>query len=128
MKELIPIRQSTLQNEQIPTTDARQLHEFLESKRDFSNWMRHKVVDSEFFIEGQDYILLNISVEQDSHGGHNRKDYAITLDTAKELCMLERNAQGKKARRYFIHWEKIGRGAAKYTEGIKKAPTRRKGL
>jgi len=110
MQELIPVKQRTFQGEQIPATDARQLHAYLESKRDFSNWMKHKVIDSPFFTEGQDYILLNIDVEQTGSGGHNRIDYAITLDTAKELSMMEHTVRGKEARLYFIKWEKIGKG------------------
>lgn len=120
MNELLHIQQSSIQGEQIPTTDARQLHAFLESKRDFSNWITVKVVKDTFFAEGQDYILLNNIVEQNGSGGHNRKDYALTLDTAKELSMLERTAKGKQARRYFIECEKIARSRKPALTGSKK--------
>lgn len=41
-----------------------------------------------------------------SWGGQNKLDYAITIDMAKELCMVENNELGRKARRYFIECEK----------------------
>jgi phage anti-repressor protein len=37
-------------------------------------------------------------VSKEGRGGHNRKDYFLTLDMAKELSMVERNEKGKQAR------------------------------
>ncbi|EJT2952862.1 antA/AntB antirepressor family protein, partial [Campylobacter coli] len=38
--------------------------------------------------------------------GRPRKEYYVTLDMAKELCMVENNEKGRQARRYFIECEK----------------------
>lgn len=110
MQALIPINQEDIQNEQVQTVDARQLHGFLESKKQFADWIKNKVVDEDLFTEGQDYILLHQKVKQVGHGGHNRKDYALTIDTAKHLSMMERTAKGKQARQYFIECEKVAKG------------------
>lgn len=112
MQELIPIDQSDIQNEQVQTVDARQLHGFLESKKQFADWIKNKIIDDDLFSEGQDYILLHQEVKQNGSGGHNRKDYALTIDTAKHLSMMERTVKGKQARQYFIECERVARGIA----------------
>jgi len=98
------------------TIDARELHQALGSKKDFSNWVKAKVINNPFFEENIDYLLLNQSGEQkssldnsnkqDSRGGHNRKDYALTIDTAKKVSMAEQTENGDKARDYFLQCEK----------------------
>lgn len=108
MKELVAINKQFIGGEEINSVDARELHTFLESKRDFSNWVKAKVVENPFFKENVDFILLANIVEQDcnTHGGHNRKDYALTLDTAKKVAMAEQTAKGEEVRDYFIQCEK----------------------
>lgn len=88
-----------------PVVSARELHQFLEVGRDFSNWIKNRI-EEYGFIENQDYTLLTNFGEQNGRGGHNRKEYAITLDMAKELSMVEKNEKGRKARQYFIRIEK----------------------
>lgn len=101
MNELIKI---TEQNGQ-QVVSARELHLFLESKQDFSTWIKNRIEKYDF-IENEDYILLHNFVEQTGRGGHNKKEYALTIDMAKELAMVEGNEKGKQARRYFIECEK----------------------
>lgn len=72
--------------------NARELHEFLQVGRDFSNWIKNRI-NKYKFVENQDFILLANFGEQ-TRGGHNRTDYHITLDMAKELAMVENNAMG----------------------------------
>lgn len=90
---------------------ARDLHEFLESKRDFSNWIKIRI-KKYGLIENQDYTSFNKIVEREN-GASTRIEYALTLDTAKELAMVEGNAKGKEARQYFIACEKKFREEAK---------------
>jgi phage anti-repressor protein len=86
--------------------DARRVHAWLESKQDFTTWLKNRI--SEYsFQEGIDFCSIILG-SKTGHGGHNRTDYAITLSMAKELCMVERNDQGKKARQYFIECERPG--------------------
>ena len=86
---------------------ARELHLFLESKQEFSNWFKNRVEKYEL-IENVDFVrLINLSSENHGRGGQNKIEYAISIDAAKELSMVEGNEKGKEARRYFIACEKI---------------------
>jgi phage anti-repressor protein len=88
--------------------DARELHTFLGVGKVFRAWIQDRIEQYEF-IEGRDYVVLEQRPKLDdiTRGvGRPSKEYAITLDMAKELAMLERNEKGREARRYFIECEK----------------------
>lgn len=101
----------SLQNQSIQLINARELHQLLQVGRDFSNWIKSRI-ESYGFIENEDFTCSpNLASEKSKGlaslwGGQNKIDYHITLDMAKELCMLERSELGQKARRYFIQMEK----------------------
>lgn len=89
--------------------DARELHLALENKRQFGNWIRQRI-EQYGFIENIDYTTYNNFVKREgSNLGSKTTEYALTLDTAKEIAMVENNEQGKKIRRYFIEVEKKAR-------------------
>lgn len=90
MKELIAVGATEIQGKQIQTVNARDLHSFLESKRDFSNWVNDRI-NKYGFAQGVDFIKYNNFVESDSKA---RIEYHLTLDMAKELSMVERNEKG----------------------------------
>lgn len=104
MNELIKVAQATVGTNTVQTVSARDLHAFLEVGKDFSNWIKDRV-DQYGFLENQDFVCSPISASS-GRGGHNRKDYHLTLDMAKELAMVERNEKGKQARQYFIECER----------------------
>ena len=114
--ELIKI--TTKDGEQV--CSARELHAFLEVATDFTNWCKRmfeygfeaekdftpilaKTPTSE---EGKDFT----SILGKSTGGRPSTDYALTLDCAKEISMLQRTEKGKQARQYFIACEKAAKG------------------
>ncbi len=105
INELIPIFDSTFNSENIKTINARDLHSFLEIGTDFSTWMKGRI-DQYDFVENQDFITCSPNSGSVTFGGHNRIDYHISIDMAKELAMVERNEKGKEARLYFIKCEK----------------------
>lgn len=104
MNELIRIEPSHIGGEAIQTCNARDLHAFLEVKARFDDWIRNRIEDFGF-QENQDFITLTRLLVS----GGKRKDYYLSLDMAKELAMIERNAKGKEARRYFIQCERIAK-------------------
>lgn len=84
--------------------NARDLHSFLESKQDFSTWMKNRI-DQYGFVENQDYQVFH-KIMENPKGGRPSDEYALSIDMAKELSMVERTERGKQARRYFIACEK----------------------
>jgi len=102
---------------------ARELHKFLQNRKHFSDWFRHRCTKYRL-EEGKDYIKVASPVGEAKHGGHNAIEYALTLDTAKELSMVEASDRGKEAREYFIRKEKLANvlqeGAFQMLENIQR--------
>ncbi|HED6218875.1 TPA: antA/AntB antirepressor family protein [Campylobacter coli] len=73
---------------------------FLEIDTKFADWINRRISHYSF-IENQDYIIKEVFT-----GRRPRKEYYVTLDMTKELCMVENNEKGRQARRYFIECEK----------------------
>lgn len=87
--------------------NARELHEKLGNKKQFANWIQLRI-EQYGFVENQDFQVFNQKVKN-SNGGRSRKEYALSLDMAKELCMVENNDAGRRIRKYFIEVEKKAR-------------------
>lgn len=111
MSQLIEINTS---ESGIKTVNARDLHSFLESERQFADWIKNRI-EQYGFIEDQDF-----TVHRFVNGRATVIDYHVSLDMAKELAMVERNAKGKQARQYFIECEKVANGEAKPAKRIAK--------
>ena len=103
--ELIKI---TTNESGVNCVSARELHEGLEVKSKFTVWMKNRI-NKYGFVENEDYILIN-EVSKNLEGSRiverEQHDYIITVDMAKELCMVENNDLGRKFRKYFIECEK----------------------
>ncbi|UOR05847.1 antA/AntB antirepressor family protein [Hymenobacter aerilatus] len=103
MQDLITITPNPNGNGQ-QVVSARELHTFLESKQDFSTWIKNRI-KKYGFVENVDFEVYHNLVEN-LEGGRPTIEYALLLDTAKELSMVEGNEKGRIARRYFIQCEK----------------------
>ncbi len=97
MTELVKV----VEENGVSLVSARELHEFLESKQDFSDWIKARI-DKYGFIEDEDFTIILGK----SNGGRPSKEYILKLDVAKELSMVEGNDKGRQARKYFIECEK----------------------
>lgn len=107
MNELIKIESRPISGAATQTVNARELHSFLEVQTAFKDWITRRIADYGF-TEGQDFC----SFLSESQGGRPAKEYAVCIDMAKELCMVERNEKGKQARRYFIECERLVKESA----------------
>lgn len=122
--QLIPVFNGTISNESALLCNARDLHAFLEVGKRFASWITDRLNEYQF-VENQDYIA--ISQKREIGHGRGRKDYHLTLDTAKELAMVERNEKGRQIRRYFIECEKklnLSHDSTVLTTPIQRTPLR----
>ena len=99
MTELIKI---TTNDEGKQLVSARELHEGLEVGKKFTDWIKNRI-NKYGFEENEDYTIINNEVQsQNRERTYLEQDYIITIDMAKELCMVENNEQGRKYRKYFM--------------------------
>jgi len=100
MQELIPVIEK--ESGEIAVS-GRVLHEFLEIKTKYEDWILRMFEYG--FDENVDYhVLKNESMV--NNRTYTKTDHVLTIDTAKEIAMLQRNEKGKRARKYFIEIEK----------------------
>jgi phage anti-repressor protein len=99
MDELIRL---DTKNEEFPI-DGRELWEKLESGQKFADWVKDRI-EKYGFTAGQDFF-----VKLRKTSGRPAEEYRFTLDTGKELAMLENNEKGRLIRKYFIEAEKQNR-------------------
>ncbi len=92
------------------SANARDVYDYVftgkEKKTAFNVWIS-RAVSKYGFEEGKDFQSFLI----ESTGGRPQKDYAVTIDMAKELCMISPTEKGKEARLYFIQCEKLAKEA-----------------
>ena len=103
MNNIIKVNYNTDQ----PTVSARELHEFLEVKTAYKDWFPR--MREYGFAKGRDFNPLKneqVRFEGNREVKRTVDDAEITIDMAKELCMLQRNERGKQARQYFLQLER----------------------
>lgn len=102
MNEIVRINRIEISGNEVNSVNAREIWEYVESKKDFSNWVKSRLKDLGA-VENEDYIRLAQKVEANNA---TKIEYIVTLDIAKHLAMMERNAKGREVRQYFIDYEK----------------------
>lgn len=103
MNELLKIDTS---NAERITVSARDLYEFLEATERFNSWFERMTQYG--LTEGEDFNpLKSLRVQTEGNREVQREvdDYQLTIDTAKQIAMLQRNEKGTQARKYFIQVE-----------------------
>ena len=86
-----------------PTISGRELHKALGIKSIYVNWFSRMCEYG--FTEGVDYFPF-LENRSDGLAGKPRTDHYLTIDMAKELCMIQRSEIGKRCREYFLEVEK----------------------
>lgn len=96
MNEILKVNNDT------QTVSARELHERLHIKTAFKDWFPRMCEYG--FEEGTDFCS-KLS-ETSEKGGRPAKDADISIDMAKQICMIQRTPEGKQCRQYLIDLEK----------------------
>ena len=117
MTEIIKI--TNFNNKSINTVNARDLHKRLGVNSKFNDWFKNRINQYDF-VENVDFIGFSKNSEKPL-GGRPAVEYYISLDMAKELCMVENNERGKKLRKYFIQCEEELKEQAQVPTNLKDA-------
>lgn len=99
MENLIPVNYDAEQ----PTVSARDLYTGLEIKSNFTTWFDRMC---EYGFTKNDYKKCFPNLESGCNGGQNMVDYQISVDMAKQICMIQRSEKGRLYRQYFLDLEK----------------------
>lgn len=102
MNELITV---TYDNDR-PTVLGRDLHEKLEIKTPYTQWFQRMTEYG--FVENEDFVLVSQKCETNNPRNPYTTitDHQLTLDTAKQICMIQRSELGKRYREYFLEIER----------------------
>ncbi|MCL1988112.1 MAG: phage antirepressor KilAC domain-containing protein [Firmicutes bacterium] len=98
MNELLKIHYDSEQ----PLVNGRDLHQFLEIETKYEDWFPR--MREYGFTENIDYHTLKIE-NMVNNRVYTKTDHALTIATAKEIAMLQRNEKGKAIRQYLIKVE-----------------------
>ena len=101
MNEIITVNYDT------QTVSARELHEKLNIGTAFKDWFPRMCEYG--FVEEADFNVLKIErvqIEGTREVKRELTDYNITLDMAKQICMIQRTPEGKRVRQHLIDLEK----------------------
>lgn len=100
MNELIKVNYGT----EHPTVSARDLHEGLEITDRFSRWFERMTAYG--FESEKDFTSVKSSTLVNNGAEREILDYEISVDMAKQICMLQRSEKGRQYRQYFLDLEK----------------------
>ena len=87
-----------------PTVSGRELHAALMIETPYHKWFPRMVGYG--FVEKVDYLVTDIFVHNSKGGKQGYIDHQLTIDMAKELCMIQRSEIGKRCREYFLEIER----------------------
>lgn len=113
MNHLITIKPRQIGGLQQQSVNARELWQFVESQQEFAHWIKNRI-EKYGFVENEDFIVdkfIKVQLEGDREVQRPVIDYHLTIDTAKELAMVEANDKGRQVRKYFIECERQAKAA-----------------
>lgn len=98
--DLIKVEPREMSGRMIDSINARELWSFVESGRQFADWMKQRI-ESYGLVDGVDF-----TVHKFVNGNATQIDYYLSIDIGKQLAMVENNDKGREIRLYFIECER----------------------
>ena len=103
LSKFLPVTHRPIGGQDANSVNARDLHEFLEVQKDFSDWIKVQVERARL-VEHRDFEVFPFL--GGNSGGRPRQEYALTPDAAKHISMMSGTEKGFEARDYFIECER----------------------
>lgn len=94
----IELIETCLNGEKVNSVNSREIYDYLQIGAEYATWIK-RAIDKYDFEIGIDFDIFVKPT-------NNKKDYIVSLDMAKELCMVSNTEKGKETRKYFIDIEK----------------------
>jgi len=110
MNDLIQITQTQIGAENVNSVNSREIYEYLGVDTKYNDWI-NRSIEKYDFEENVDYSKM-------SNGTSRGIDYIVSMDMAKELCMVSNTKKGKETRKYFIKAEKQSQKVLTVSEQI----------
>lgn len=105
IREILPIEAANVGGQKVNTVNARDLHEALEVKGKFADWIKYQI-DRAQLVADKDFVLLPMNVKQTGSGGHNKVEYHLSTESAKKIAMMSETNKGNEVRDYFLECER----------------------
>ncbi len=86
------------------TISARELHKEIGSTERFSAWFERQLQFG--FVEDEDYTSVKSFTVVNNGAKKEIDDYDLSVDMAKQICMVQKNERAKAVRQYLIELEK----------------------
>ena len=86
MNELIPLQPQTINGNAVETVNAKELHEFLEVRSKFADWIKNRISEYDF-TANQDFTTVSKNLE---NGGRPSQEYfEKAIDKFKSILETE---------------------------------------
>lgn len=102
MQDLIRVGTQNIGCKEVDSVNSRAIYEYLNVQTKYADWIK-RAIDKYGFVEWVDFQLLK---NENSNSNNPMLDYIVTLDMAKELCMVSNTPNGRVVRQYFIRIER----------------------
>lgn len=100
MDNLIPVNYDADQ----PCVSARDLHQQLNIRTQYTKWFER--MKEYGFTENEDFKAISHKRLTAQGNETTYIDHEISIDMAKQICMIQRSPEGKQIRQYFLDLEK----------------------